>query len=81
MRHPDKEPEMFVYELGVDEAHRRRGIAAALLGRLGELAVEYGLRGLWTVTEDDNLAAQATYARAGADAESAVVYAWSPPVA
>jgi ribosomal protein S18 acetylase RimI-like enzyme len=30
-RHPDKEPEMFNYELGVDEPYRRRGIAAALL--------------------------------------------------
>lgn len=81
MRHPDKEPEMFVYELGVDEAYRGRGIASALLRSLGALAATRGLRGLWTATEADNLAAQATYARAGADAEAVVAYTWSVPEA
>ena len=34
--HPDKPgPEMFLYELGVDEAFRGRGIGRALVGRSG----------------------------------------------
>ena len=34
MVHPDKGVEMFVYELGTDEAHRRHGVASALLAEL-----------------------------------------------
>ncbi|WP_235511490.1 N-acetyltransferase [Agromyces sp. Root81] len=63
MRHPDKDAEMFVYELGVDEAWRRRGIAKALLLALRDVAVQLGCRGMWTGTERDNAAALATYRR------------------
>ena len=44
--HPDKErPEMFIYELGVDEAFRRQGAASALLQRLLEICRERGCQG------------------------------------
>jgi ribosomal protein S18 acetylase RimI-like enzyme len=59
--HPDKGIELFVYELGVHEDHRRRGVAHALLDRLEALARERGCRGLWVATEPDNVAALATY--------------------
>lgn len=35
--------ELYIYDLAVDEAHRRRGIATALIERLKELAVERGI--------------------------------------
>ena len=38
MTHPDKGTEMFLYELEVTEAFRRRGIGFALLTQLKELA-------------------------------------------
>jgi ribosomal protein S18 acetylase RimI-like enzyme len=66
--HPDKGIELFVYELGVDEDHRRRGIAHALLDRLEALAAQQGCRGLWVATEPDNVAALATYRAAAYDA-------------
>lgn len=59
--HPDKGIELFLYELGVDEAYRRRGIARALLDGLTTIAVERGCRGMWVATEPDNVAALATY--------------------
>jgi aminoglycoside 3-N-acetyltransferase I len=38
--------EIYIYDLAVAEAHRRRGIATALIGRLREIAAA---RGAWVV--------------------------------
>ena len=59
--HPDKGIELFLYELGVDDAHRRKGVATALLERLETIAIDAGCRGMWVATEPDNVAALATY--------------------
>lgn len=77
--HPDKPVEMLLYELGVREASQRRGIGAALVVALRELAVERGCAGMWVLTDDDNEAALRTYRRAGAGEPSAQVmleWAW-----
>ena len=66
MTHPDKGTEMFLYELGVDEPLRRRGIGRALVEALAALARERGCYDMWTATEPANIPARATYARAGA---------------
>ncbi len=63
--HPDKGTEMFLYELAVDEEFRRRGVGRGLVERLAEIARHAGCYGMWVVTDDDNLAARATYERAG----------------
>ncbi len=63
--HPDKGTEMFLYELGVDEPFRRRGIGRALVERLGELARSVGCYGMWVITDDINRAARATYEGSG----------------
>jgi ribosomal protein S18 acetylase RimI-like enzyme len=76
--HPDKErPELFLNELGVDEAYRARGIGRALVAALWEEAQRRGCRGMWVLTDEANVAANKVYAaaggvRAGAD----VMYAW-----
>jgi len=64
--HPDKGTEMFLYELGVAERARGRGVGRALVTSLAELARERGCYGMWTATEPDNVAAQRTYASTGA---------------
>jgi ribosomal protein S18 acetylase RimI-like enzyme len=64
--HPDKGTEMFLYELGVADHARRRGIGSALVEALAGLARDRGCYGMWTGTEQDNAAARATYRRAGA---------------
>jgi ribosomal protein S18 acetylase RimI-like enzyme len=64
--HPDKGTEMFLYELGVAERARGRGVGRALCAALAEVARERGCYGMWTATEPDNVAAQRTYASAGA---------------
>jgi ribosomal protein S18 acetylase RimI-like enzyme len=63
--HPDKGTEMFLYELGVDEASRRRGIGRALVEALATQARGRGCYGMYVLTDDDNVAALKTYRSAG----------------
>src|SRR5213592_3759274 len=58
MTHPDKGTEMFLYELGVAERARGRGVGRALVGALADLARKRGCYGMWTATETDNVAAR-----------------------
>ncbi|MEU2199592.1 GNAT family N-acetyltransferase [Isoptericola sp. NPDC019482] len=74
MRHPDKDAELFLYELGVDEGSRRQGVATALLAALRGVALARGCRGMWTGTEADNTAALATYRAAGAQIDDGSVF-------
>jgi len=77
--HPDKGTEMFLYELGVADSHRRRGVGRALVERLATIARSAGCYGMWVATDDSNPAALATYERAGAtrDEKAAVILTWS----
>jgi ribosomal protein S18 acetylase RimI-like enzyme len=75
--HPDKGTEMFLYELAVDEGHRRQGIGTALVQAIRDLARERGCYGMWVLTDDDNAAAGATYRRAGGEVESQpLMFSW-----
>ena len=75
--HPDKGTEMFLYELGVDEAARGQGIGTALVTALSLRARTLGCYGMWVLTEADNAAALATYAAAGAsERDDAVMLTW-----
>lgn len=65
MTHPNLGTEMFLYELGVDDAHRRRGIGHALVEALAARAKECGCYGMWVLTDADNTAAVRTYTSAG----------------
>ena len=65
LTHPDKGTEMFLYELGVDEAFRGRGIGRALVKALADRADQRGCYGMWVLTDTDNDAALATYQGAG----------------
>jgi ribosomal protein S18 acetylase RimI-like enzyme len=77
MCHPDKGTEVFLYELGVDDAARRRGIGRQLVTAGIELARSLGCYGAWTITEDDNVAALATYRSAGAEPDpTSVTQTW-----
>ncbi|MFF8509869.1 GNAT family N-acetyltransferase [Streptomyces sp. NPDC015492] len=66
MLHPDKGAEMCLYELSVDEGHRRRGVGRALTEALLVEAGERGCRGAWVGVDTDNDPALATYRAAGA---------------
>lgn len=74
--HPDKGTEMLLYELGVDEAFRRRGVGTALVEELKTLAGERGCHGMWVPIEAGNDAAVATYRSAGFEAPEPGVTMW-----
>ncbi len=75
--HPDNGTEMFLYELGVAPTARKRGVATELVRALAALARARGCYGMWVAVDVDNVAALATYRRAGAQEETAcVVRAW-----
>ena len=69
MCHPDKGTEMLLYELGVDESYRRRGIGRALTEALAQRARALGCYGMWVLTDVDNDQARPTYAAAGGQEE------------
>ena len=76
--HPDKGTEMFLYELGVAERYRNRGIGTALVEALGELARECGCYGMWVLTDRDNGAAMTAYTRAGGqDPSDTTMLTWT----
>jgi ribosomal protein S18 acetylase RimI-like enzyme len=75
--HPDKGRELFLYELGVDESARGRGVGRALVQALLDLARDRGCYGAWTATEPDNLGARATYRSSGAVEDETVTVVWT----
>jgi ribosomal protein S18 acetylase RimI-like enzyme len=53
--------QLFVYEVGVDEGRRRRGVATALFRELARLALERGIRSGFVLTNESNEAAMELY--------------------
>jgi ribosomal protein S18 acetylase RimI-like enzyme len=77
LTHPDKGTEMFLYELGVDERFRGRGIGRALVAALADRAGQLGCYGMWVLTDADNAAGMATYTSVGAGERSdQVMLSW-----
>jgi ribosomal protein S18 acetylase RimI-like enzyme len=60
-------PMMFVYEIGVAEGHRRRGIGRALIEEIRRLADNEGCRNMLVPTNTSNEAAMALYRSAGGE--------------
>jgi len=76
-RHPDKATELYVDEVGVAPAYRRRGIAGRMLAALFELGRELGCEEAWVGTEPDNQAARRLYESAGGgNAEPFLMYVY-----
>ena len=76
--HPDKAPQIWINEVGVTPACRRRGIGRALVGRMLEVARARGCTGAWLGTESDNVAAQRCYQGVpnGKAPEDFLLYEW-----
>ncbi len=64
--HPDKPPELWLNEIAVAPAHRRRGLARRLIGALLAHGHGLGCQNAWVLTESTNRPAVALYRAAGA---------------
>ena len=63
--HPDKDPSLFMNEVGVLDAFQNQGIGRALVKFLWEHAKTLGCKEAWIGTEKSNVAAQKCYQAAG----------------
>lgn len=59
------EPEFMLYEMGVREDRRNRGVGGALVQAFEEEARKAGAHEVWVLTNESNAPAVAMYARAG----------------
>lgn len=57
--------EFYIYDLAVDQAHRRRGIATALIDRLRKLAAARGIYVIFVQADHGDDAAIALYTKLG----------------
>ncbi len=66
---------LYIGDLYVDPAHRRRGIARALLAAVARAGHARGARHLWLTAKATNTAAHAFYRRLGSRGESVMAFA------
>jgi ribosomal protein S18 acetylase RimI-like enzyme len=63
--HPDKEPELWINEVGVAPTHRGQGIGKQLIDALLEAGRSRGCTEAWVLTDRTNEAAMRLYASRG----------------
>jgi aminoglycoside 6'-N-acetyltransferase I len=63
--HPDKQPELWINEIGVAATHRNIGLGKKLLRALFEVGRGLGCREAWVLTDRSNLPAIRLYASVG----------------
>lgn len=68
------ETEIFLYELGVMENYRRKGVASALIDELLDLAAERQISAVFVATEADNIPAIELYRKTVGRPESAIFF-------
>ena len=69
--------EIFLYEIGVDEEYRQKGIAKALIESLKQLAIEKDIPEMYVGTEMDNFPAQQLYKTTGGKREDIAWYVYT----
>lgn len=74
--HPDKEPSMFINEVGTRDEFTRRGIATTLMTEMISVARNRGCEGVWLGTEIDNGPAIGLYRSLDADEVKGVYFGW-----
>ncbi len=60
--HPDKQPELWINEVGVTPSHQRRGIGKKLLQEMFSQAKLLGCHEAWVLTDRSNAPAMGLYA-------------------
>ena len=63
--HPDKQPELWINEVGFAPTHRRRGLGKSVLRALFEVGRTLNCNLAWVLTYRTNVAAMALYSSVG----------------
>lgn len=67
----------FLYDVGVEEAFRRQGVGREVLEAAKETMLAAGAYKMFVLTDEENEAAMALYAAAGAERDTPeVVWTW-----
>lgn len=74
--HPDKPDELWINEVAVAKAYRRKGIADALLKLLFQCARELGCRKAWVLTDESNIPANRLYSKLGGVPKKQMMYSF-----
>ena len=76
--HPDKQPQLFINEVGVASTHRRRGIGRELVVTLITAAEGRGSTYAWLGTDSDNVSGQACFGSVpgGKEPQPFLLYEW-----
>ena len=73
-RHPDKQAELYVDNVGVAPAFQRQGVARRMLAEMLLLGKNHGCEMIWVATESTNEPARALYRSLGFKGEAMVWY-------
>jgi aminoglycoside 3-N-acetyltransferase I len=68
--------EIFLYEIGVNEAYRKKGVAKELIDFLKKIGVRRGIQEMYVGTEMHNIPAQKLYDRTGGKFETIAWYVY-----
>lgn len=74
--HPDKPDELWINEVAVVKAYRRKGIADALLKLLFQCGRELGFREAWILADESNIHAHRLYSKLGGVPKKQVMYSF-----
>lgn len=72
----NEDAEMFLFELGVDEHHRRKGVATALIEKLKDVCRDKGIKEMFLDADEDNLSAIKLYEKTGGRAKKVVEFSY-----
>ena len=74
--HPDKPDELWINEVAVAKAYRRKGIAGALLKLLFQCGKEIGCTEAWVLTDESNIPANRLYSKLGGVPKKQTMYSF-----
>ncbi len=75
-KYKNETTEMFLYEIGVEEVHRRKGVAAKLIDGLKQICRQKGISEIFVITEMDNEPAKKLYEKSGGEFEETAIYTY-----
>lgn len=74
--HPDKPEELWINEVAVVKAYRRKGIADALLKLLFQCGRELGCKEAWVLADESNTPAHQLYSKLGGVPKKQIMYSF-----